>query len=105
MPGEVRMGELVTGGGSVSLSIRKVFENRRNRVGLGILWKPYPSCQTAAVGERDEEVLDFANGAGKRLDHFHAHAPRTLLFALANVKRLELFGDPHRDRVTFDVAV
>ena len=49
------------GGRAVALAIGQVFEDRRHRVGLGVLGQPDPRRQPAAVPERDEDVLDLAH--------------------------------------------
>ncbi len=60
--GEPGMRQRIALPSAAALAVRQVFQDRRNRVLLGVFWQPNPGRQSGSVGERDPGILDFANG-------------------------------------------
>src|SRR5262249_54802035 len=70
----VRVGQLVALRGAVALAIGQVFEDRRHGVLLRIAWQPKTRGEPAAIGERDEDILDLARLARELGDDVHDSA-------------------------------
>ena len=75
MAGEIGMGQRVERGGSVALAVGDVFDDRRNRMALGILRQPKSGGEARPVGERNAEVQDLASFMGKRVARGHGIPP------------------------------
>jgi hypothetical protein len=71
MAGKIRMGQGVAFDRAVPLAIGKIFEDCRNRVGIGILGQPDPRGESRMVRELDENILDLDYLSGKVPDHSH----------------------------------
>ncbi len=80
--GEVGVPRRIRAGRSVALAVGDVLEQRRNRLGLGVLGKPDPRRQAASVRERDPLVLDHADRAGKARPDSLGHRRIALLWRL-----------------------
>ena len=78
--GEVGMGQGIALRGAVPLAIGQILEDRRHRIGLGVLRQPDARREPAAVGKLDEQVLDLAHRARQVGDDLHARR-RCPLFA------------------------
>jgi hypothetical protein len=58
--GEIGVKKRVSCRRSVALAVGDVLQNRRHRVGLGVLGEPDPRGEAAPVSERDPRVADLA---------------------------------------------
>ncbi len=71
MAGEIRMGQGIAFDRAIPLAIGKIFEDGRDRVGVGILGKPDPGGEPRLVRKLDENILDLDYLPGKFPDHSH----------------------------------
>ena len=68
---EIGMGQRVERCRAVVLAVGDVFDDRGNRIGLGVLGQPQPGGEARPVGERNAEVQDLAYLVGELMARGH----------------------------------
>ena len=71
LTGHPRVGQRITHGRAVTLAIRQVLEDRRERLLTRRFGQPDARRQLSAIAQRDQAMLDFTNRVGKLGDDVH----------------------------------
>ncbi len=72
MAGQVAVGHIVAQACQVAFAVGDVFEDRRNRILLGVIGQPEACRKANPVRHSDQQVLHLFDLARKGIDLFHA---------------------------------